>query len=428
MSYLDAIPALVKVGAAFGLILFLNRLRLSLGWALLAGSAFLGLLMGLGPSALWDAAAESLFDPSIAALLLIVAVILALSRIMSEGGQLERMVDSFTRMTGDSRVAAMVMPALIGLLPMPGGALFSAPMVDSACRAEPVEAELKTAVNYWFRHIWEYWWPLYPGVVLAVGLLKVEAWRFMLIQAPLTLLSLAGGMIFLLPRMPRNRAQAGRRAEGYGGWWAFAREALPIALVILALPAVWLFERISGVETPGLAGIFLGLGLCLAWVLFQNRPTPGRVASAFFSRSTAGLILLICAVMVFKGVLTGSGAVAGIQSELVRYGIPPLAVLMCVPFLAGLITGIAVGFVGASFPLVVGLIAGKSGLDFLAHASLAYAFGYMGMMLSPVHVCFLVTKDYFGSPLSAAYRRVVGPAVLVLAGAVSYFIVLVLVS
>ncbi len=428
MPFLESIPALVKVGTAFGLILFLNRLRLPLSAALLAGSIFLGLLTGMGPAALWGAVAESLLNPSIAALLVIVAVILALSRIMSEGGQLERMVTSFTRATGDSRIAAVVMPALIGLLPMPGGALFSAPMVDSACRREPVRADLKTAVNYWFRHIWEYWWPLYPGVVLAVGLLGVEAWRFMLIQAPLTLVSLISGMVFLLPGMPRNGAGGAGHAGESGGLGAFGREVRPILLVILALPAVWVFERISGLETPGLTGIFLGLSLCLAWVMFQNRPAPRRVVLSLFNRSTAGLILLICAVMVFKGVLTGSRAVADIQSELVRYGIPPLAVLMAVPFLAGFITGIAVGFVGASFPLVVGLIAGKSGLDYLAHASLAYAFGYMGMMLSPVHVCFLVTKDYFGASMAAAYGRIIAPAALVLLGSLAYFAVLVLAS
>ena len=420
-----SIPALVKVGAAFALIVGLNRFRLHLSAALFIGAAFLGLTMGMPPAGIAAAVLDALFDPGIAALLLIVAVILTLSRLMSDAGQMERIVTSFTRLTRDSRLAALVMPALIGLLPMPGGALFSAPMVETACREEPVRPEVKTAVNYWFRHIWEYWWPLYPGVVLAVSLLEVEAWRFMLIQAPLTLITLGAGILFIRPLLPRNATgTAGAGERDRGAWQAFRREVRPITLVILALPAVWLFEAVTGVKTPRLTAVFLGLGLCLLWVIVQNRPSPGQVARTLSNRSSVGLLLLICGIMAFKGVLMESHAVGLIQEEMVRFGIPPLAVLMAVPFLAGVITGVAVGFVGTSFPLVIALLAGRSGLDYLAHATLAYAFGYMGMMLSPVHVCFLVTRDYFHAGLGSAYRHLFAPAALVMAATFGYFALL----
>ncbi len=427
MPFLDTIPALIKVGAAFVLIVGLNRIRLHLSAALFAGAAFLGAVMGMPPPEIAAAVADTLFDPGIAALLLIVSVILVLSRIMSDSGQMERIVSSFTRLTHDSRLAAMVMPALIGLLPMPGGALFSAPMVESACRGEePVRPEIKTAVNYWFRHMWEYWWPLYPGVILAVSLLGVEAWRFMLCQLPLTGVTVAAGLLFLRPLLPRHDDETTEtsKADRREAWQAFRREVRPITLVVLALPAVWLLEAGTGVNTPNLTEVFLGLGLCLLLVIMQNRPSPRRIARSLFNRSSTGLLLLICGIMAFKGVLMESHAVGLIQEEMVRYGIPPLAVLMAVPFLAGFITGIAVGFVGASFPLVIALLAGRTGLDYLAHATLAFAFGYMGMMLSPVHVCLLVTRDYFRANLGAAYRYLMAPAGFVLASALAYFALL----
>jgi hypothetical protein len=51
--------------------------------------------------------------------------------------------------------------------------------------------------------------------------------------------------------------------------------------------------------------------------------------------------------------------------------------------------------------------------DFFIHASLAYASGYMGMMLSPVHICFLVSKDYFKASLLASYRHLYKPVAAV---------------
>lgn len=426
MPFLETIPALVKVGAAFVLIVGLNRIRTPLSAALFAGAAFLGAVMQMPPSRIAATVVHTLLDPEIGALLLIVAVILAVSRIMADSGQMERIVSSFTRVTRDSRLAALVMPALIGLLPMPGGALFSAPMVESACRDEPVRAEIKTAVNYWFRHVWEFWWPLYPGVILAVSLLGVEAWRFMLCQIPLTLVTAVAGVIFLRPLLPKHsnrgtwRPKSGRRQA----LQEFRREVRPITLVILALPVVWLLEFLFNFNSPKLTEVFLGLGLCLLWVIVQNRPSMGRVARSLLSRSSTGLLLLICGIMAFQGVLMESQSVRIIQEEMIQYGIPPLAVLMAVPFLAGFITGVAVGFVGTSFPLVIALLAGKTGLDYLAHASLAFAFGHMGMMLSPVHVCLLVTRDFFRARLGSAYRHLMAPAAFVIAVTLGYFTLL----
>jgi hypothetical protein len=84
---------------------------------------------------------------------------------------------------------------------------------------------------------------------------------------------------------------------------------------------------------------------------------------------------------------------------------------MVLPFIAGIVTGIAVGFVGTSFPVVITLIAtmniapeNTGSLIFIA-----YVFGYTGMMLSPVHLCLLLTKDYFKANLLKVYTRYLIP-------------------
>jgi len=44
---------------------------------------------------------------------------------------------------------------------------------------------------------------------------------------------------------------------------------------------------------------------------------------------------------------------------------------------------------------------------------LAYGAGFAGVMLSPVHLCLVVTKNYFNAGFSGIYRMLV-PASLVL--------------
>ncbi len=111
--------------------------------------------------------------------------------------------------------------------------------------------------------------------------------------------------------------------------------------------------------------------------------------------------------IVFKSLLMKSELLPLASDELIQSGIPLAVAIAVLPFIAGLVTGLAVGFTAASFPLVVGLMAAEgSGLTPWAALVLAYGFGYMGMMLSPVHLCFLVTREYFSARMADIYRAI----------------------
>ena len=57
---------------------------------------------------------------------------------------------------------------------------------------------------------------------------------------------------------------------------------------------------------------------------------------------------------------------------------------------------------GASFPLVLSLTSGLP--EAASYITLAYGFGYLGMMLSPIHFCLVLTKDYFKAQMAGIYR------------------------
>ena len=124
-----SLSALTKIISVFVLILLLNKLRLHLSLSLIVGSLALGLWMDLGALRLGESILKTLTSFQTFSLILIVGSILVISRLLKESGHLDRILESFGRISRDNRTVGSVMPALIGLLPMPGGALFSAPMV-----------------------------------------------------------------------------------------------------------------------------------------------------------------------------------------------------------------------------------------------------------------------------------------------------------
>ena len=423
-----SIPALVKALSVFGLILVLSRLRVTLSISLIIGSLVLGLWMGLGPLRLTQSVFFSITRLQTIGLALIVWTILVISRLMKESGHLDRIVDIFGRLSRDDRMAGSVMPALIGLLPMPGGALFSAPMVETAFCNRHITGEKKTVVNYWFRHIWEYWWPLYPGVVLAVALLDVDTWRFMIIMAPMTLVTVLSGVIFLL-RSIGKKEEHNKTALSWEGIKIFLWEIMPILVVVLVIMA---FSGLAsllalagfGLKIFGAFSILPGLVASTIWVCVVNHISFRQFRLSVMDLNVITMMFLIAAIMVFKGVMMDSGAVLQIRDELVAYNIPVMLIILAMPFLSGFITGIAIGFVGTSFPLIIPMFQTPDTLKYLSCAATAYTFGYMGMMLSPVHLCFLVTKDYFNANLLKCYRHLILPVLSVMVMSLLIFSIL----
>jgi integral membrane protein (TIGR00529 family) len=421
------IPALIKVFVVFGIILIVNRLKLNLGLSIITGALILGIWMGQGFRGIGGSLISTVTETETISLGLIVGLIMILSGLMDKSGQMGRMVKGLSILSRDGRTVGSVMAALIGLLPMPGGALFSAPMVEASLRKNNVEKGQKAALNYWFRHIWEYWWPLYPGVILVVALMEVKTWHFIAMMAIMTPVSVLSGMFFILKPIGKIEVQVQGRFS-WGGLWKFIWEMMPILLVILfifLLPALLRVMEILGMRIDVHSGLSLlpGLAIAIIWVWSVNRVPAKQLLSVIISKGTWSMVFLILAVMIFKGMMEDSQAVIQIRNELMAYHIPAMLIILIMPFLSGLITGIAVGFVGAAFPIIIPMFQSPDLIDFLSTAGLAYVFGYIGMILSPVHLCFLVSKDYYEAGFLESYQYVLKPGLAVIATAVILFII-----
>ena len=424
----QAIPVLFKTLVVFGLVLFLSRFRVKLSLGLLLGALVLGFWMGMTPLEWLEAALLSVTHLQALSLFFVVGLLMVMSRIMEGAGQMHRLVATLTCLTRDPRTVASVMAAMVGLLPMPGGALFSAPLVEASLSSPRVSAEQKALVNYWFRHIWEYWWPLYPGAVLAVALLKVQTWPYIVFMSPLTVVTALVGVIFIL-RPIGKLSSSGEESRSWSTLKDFLWEMMPIVVVILVIGLIGAFEALLGslgirMKIPGAVSILPGIIAAIVWVCWVNKVPPIRIRSAFLDRGVMPMLLLVLAIIVFQGTLTESKAVFKMRDELTAYQVPLLAVFTIIPLLSGLLTGIAVGFVGLSFPLVVPMFPAGTLFEYMSCAALAYTFGYMGMMLSPVHLCFLVTKDFYKANLLKCYHQVLWPALAVMAAVLLLFVTL----
>jgi hypothetical protein len=426
VSLIYSTPFMLKLICSLFLIILFNRLTKNLIISTIPSILVLAFWSGHAPLAVLQIAWERFSSLHNILLILIILQVIWLSLQMEQSGIMKDLVDTVQSRL-KQKAALAVLPALIGLLPMPGGALFSAPMVDDLDKTKTISPLLKTKINYWFRHIWEYFLPLYPGVLLAIDLTRLHVWQFILLQLPMSLLFLLSGYFFLLRPLKVAAEPEDKRAKS---------SLAKLLLLILPILIVLGLDAIISLLFPALAELSsfipMSIGLVISQVILQiQRPLPLKAfKKVFLSPKTIEMAALIVLVRIYAAFIEarlpdGLFLMEHVREELFQAQIPLVLIVMLITFLSGLTTGVAVGFVGASFPIVINLLGNNPAFtELLAFTLLAYVFGHIGMMISPVHSCHLVTNQYFKTSLIKSTIQIIQPASMVLVGSVFVFIII----
>ncbi len=421
MEQIIEFSATAKTMMIFILMVSVIAAKIPAGLAFLGGALLTGVLNGVTFSSTLYHIAEAFLQPQTILLNLAISLIILFNRLLELTGSLKRMVSLVEQRLGSKRLASAALPALIGLLPMPGGAVFSAPMVKTSLQGMDIEPERKIAINYWFRHVWEYWWPLYPGMILAATLADMVTWRFILITFLYTPISLVAGWLFIMPRPDREYRASPCPAAGRSVNGKLLSELAPIFMVVVIF--IFCSVLFSPLLPKGVASkilpIITGLAVTLLFIMAKYKLSVKTVSFHLFSKQIGLFVLMVSGLMAFRNLLEISGVMTMISQELQSFGIPIVPLLAILPLFAGMVTGIAIGFVGLSFPIILMLISKiDTGFPLESIVTMSYAFGYMGMIFSPVHICFVITSQYFSGSLFRSMRFLVGPALSVLITAV----------
>jgi integral membrane protein (TIGR00529 family) len=393
---------LLKITLTFAIILILLRRKINIGYVMLIASAMLFILYRMSFEGIAETVRDTAINRVTITLLLALSLIRMFELILREREVLATMMSSVKYYFSSRRAVIISMPLLIGMLPSLGGAYFSAPMVKEATAGLGMNQEEKAFVNYWFRHPWEYILPLYPGVLLACAITGIALYDLIMANMVYAVAVVITGFMFSMrnlgERIVKKKTSKTKKKEGIS--------FLPIIAVLLLV----VFFRME---------LHYALLLITVPLLIFYKYQPREILRITRHGFTRDVIVLIFGVMLFKETMESSGAVHKLSIFFVEQGIPTLPIFCLLPFITGLLTGLTVGFVGSTFPLLLSLDGGAS----LAHISLAFAVGFIGVLLSPVHLCLILTREYFKADLWGVYRKMIpGSAVIFIAACIEYLI------
>jgi len=397
----------LKIVVVFTMIILLLRRKVNLGLTMLLGALFLGIMFLLPPLTILKVAAQSAVDQATVNLIIVLVLIMFLENLMRNTGTLQKMVDSLKALIGDHRLVMGILPAFVGFLPSAGGARFSAPLVDQAADGLGLTAERKSFINYWYRHLWEYTFPVYPGLILASRVLDIPIYHLIAIQFPMAVLA----VLVAIPTAFRGVAGGnGRKARTNDRW----RDWLDLLLGIGPISVVIILVLAFKVD------LVIALVATFCALLLLHRYSAPRVVSLVREAFSFDIVLLVVGVMIFNGVLEATGAVNALPGFFSSLNIPVEFIVFALPFIVGLLTGVTIAYVGVTFPILQVLVASGT----LSPSLVAFAFvsGFAGVMLSPAHLCLVLTIQHFRADFSRVYRMLILPESLIVAAAAAFYL------
>ncbi len=345
-------------------------------------------------------------------IIILVLSIIFLSNLMENKNLLNQLVIHLDRLNLPKKLQFILLPAFIGLLPMPGGALFSAPMVDKAVAKENFSPEQKTFINYWFRHIWEYFLPLYPGVILVSGLFNIPFINFLKYHGIFLLVMLVIGYFIVLKNVKETSNYKKRSIKDIIGIFY---TVLPVIIIFFL---VFLFK----LDTALSVIIACTISIFLYKINFSE-------VLVFIKKSLKiDMILMILGIFYFKQALQVTGAI-NLLPEIFPHSnkFAVYSILILLPLISALLTGITIAYVGISFPILSSYFIIGNVVN-MPLETLAYVSGFIGVLLSPVHLCLLLTNEYFKSNLMKVYKYLIICGVILFIFLLAYFIFLLKIS
>ena len=393
---------------AVSIILFLVLLYRKVGLGVsLTAAAFLMSLLSLGIDGTATTLLETCSEPTTLSLVFASFFIILMSILYKETG----LVDDLTRSLGgfikNSKIIVSVLPAVIGLMPVAGGALMSAPMVDAEADKLGLDDSKKTFINIWFRHAIIPVYPVTQFIILTAALTQTGIDELIIRQILVVIVMIAVGyFIGLRKTQPQKTDNTETEANTKANLKLLLISFLPIIITVFLTAALNI-----DIEVATLAGVITILAIT------KTKATVFK--KTLKNRAVWEVTLAAFAAMLLKNVTVSSGASEIIGTTLANTNMPAIMLLSVVPAALGFLMGSPSAAVALSVPILaetVVFIPETAGLLFIS--------AYLGYMIAPTHLCLVFTAQYFKSSINRSFKYLIPATVIsMVAALITYFII-----
>ena len=397
MGFVEPAAALVVSFCFLGVMLYR---RVNLGITLNATALLLALL-----SLDWQEIPTIIYGST--ADLLTISVVLAtfgvmlLSQLYKETRVINDLSESLSGIIKNSKIVSSILPAVIGFLPVAGGALMSAPLVDSEAEKLGLRPEKKAYVNLWFRHTIFPIYPISQILIITAALTGTAIPAIIIRQIPVVIVMIAVGYFvgFWKASNVRNKENSNLKNSLNSNLKSFLIAFSPILTTIVVVVGLDVAgfgssKHAFDVLTATLTGLIVLIAI--------SKPSPQVFAKPLKSWGIYGITFAAYGAFLLRNVTVAAG-ISKIFEVLVTSGaIDVILLLTIVPAVLGFITGSPSGGIAIGVSILAGILTFSP-----RTVALLYMSTYLGYLIAPTHLCFIFTADYFKCTLAKVYKYLI---------------------
>lgn len=400
---------LIGVIIAFIFILVLIRKKIPFGIALIFGSLLIGLfsLEIITPIDIPKTMIQASFysfethqiDTEPLELAVLMTLIFMLAKSMQHSGAISKLIDSLRTFFSRGGLLGII-PAVYGLMPVPGGALFSAPLIDKEGEKFSLNQDKKNFLNVWFRHVW---FPIYPIsqamiLICSVKFSNIAIESLILINIPAFAVFVIIGFMFLrryIGVIPKTNNPQPKQYQGL------------VFLLPPIIPLFFYFLKIFGFTETRCFLIGLMVSLLILFFLLKIN---GKQYVEYLKKSvTWTLALAIFGILILREMISVSQTPELIAHMMQNFAFPALIIVIFIPILLGVITGYNLGAVALSYPLIEPFFE-FTNIHIIGLTSIIFMSSLLGYLISPIHLCNVVSSEYLHTDTTRMYKMYI-PAV-----------------
>ena len=400
MGFVEPLAAFVVSFLFLGVMVYK---RVGLGITLTFTAIVLSLL-SLELSSIANVFWNTLTDLVTISLVLATFGIMLLSQLYKETAFVKILSQNLSEIVKNSKLVVSILPAVIGLLPVPGGALMSAPMVETEANKLKLEKNRQTYVNIWFRHTIFPVYPMSQILILTGALTGLSVISLVIRQVPVVIVMVAAGYLIGFWKVSAAKQETSKNSLTTNVT-SLLKAFAPILAMIFALVTFNINVSIAA---------FLGVIV----LLLIAKPNLNVLSTPFRSRPIYEITLAAFGAMLLRNVTIASGISETFGVLVAEGNVSDVVLLLTLPTILAFLVGSPSGGIAISVSMLAGT------LSFTPKtAGLLYMATYLGYLGAPTHLCLVLTADYFKCPLGEVYRYMVPSlAVSFLAAILVYFL------
>ena len=383
---------LLAIVIAFAFMPLWSKKKMGFGPMLMITGVILSLIAGLAPMTIVHNFIAIFTTASTVKTIIVILIVGMLGALMKRYKILDKIVEALKELISSQKAIITVLPAVIGMLSVPGGAALSIPFVDKIGEDMGMPKEVRSVVNLSFRHIAMFLLPTSTALIIVTTILP-DVNLYGLIGMNLgfvVLMQTTSYFLFVHKYKDVKSEVSANKLQALGKLLLYLS---PIYMVVI-------FNGVFGIEMY----ISAMLSLVIILLLWGLKDLKGYFQTAYKGISTSTFFMIVGVYFVQNTVKSLDGVMSGVETMFLNSsGFSVLLVIAAAAVLFGLTTGLSMVPLGIILPLVNNLPLSANAK--LVYCSFIFVWSFLGYFFSPLHMCQLLTIKHEGCSTGSVYRQ-----------------------